>query len=208
MTMLNIGAGRGANILEEYSPYRRKVQTFKGRVSKLIGIDVDPVVMENPELDEAYIVAPKDIYPLADNSIDIIVSDHVLEHVEFPLEFATELHRVLKPGGWFCARTPVKWGYIGIGARLVPNSLHVKILKMLQPGRKAEDIFDVFYRINSRSAIRRAFPPSLWKDCTYGFNGVPGYHGNRKALFRLVEFWCWLMPRSLSAKFHIFIQKR
>lgn len=208
MTVLNIGAGRGANILEDFSPYRRKVQQFKGRVKKIIGIDVDPAVKENADLHEAHVVSPQDIYPLADASVDIAISDHVLEHVEFPKDFADEIARVLKPGGWFCARTPVKWGYIGLGARTFPNSRHVAMLEKLQPGRKAEDVFPVFYRMNTKGDLEKAFPEDRWLNCTYGYNGAPGYHANRKFLFRLIEIWCWLMPRSFSAKYHVFMQKK
>ncbi|WP_087207244.1 methyltransferase domain-containing protein [Yoonia vestfoldensis] len=145
---------------------------------------------------------------MPDQSIDIILCDHVLEHVAAPAEFVREIARVLKPGGWLCARTPAKWGYIGIGARLVPNALHVAFLKKLQPNRKAEDVFPTVYGMNTMAALGHYFDKSEWKNCTYGFNGVPGYHGNNAVLFRLIQFWGWLMPRSLSAKFHIFIQKR
>lgn len=208
MTLLNLGAGRGANILADRSPYRRKLQTFRSRVAKVIGVDVDPVVIENPDVDEAHVIELNDPYPLADSSIDIVVSDHVLEHVDNPREFAVEALRVLKPGGWFCARTPVKWGYIGIGARLIPNSLHVRFLKHLQPRREAEDVFPTRYRLNTKSALRQAFPEADWRHCTYGFNGVPGYHANNLALFKLVDAWSWVMPNALSAKFHVFLQKR
>lgn len=207
MTILNLGAGRGAAFSTDPSPYRRKVQAFKGRVKRVIGLDLDPVVLQNPDLDEAHIIEANGAYPLADQSIDLVICDNVLEHVENPTRFAAEIERVLRPGGWFCARTPVKWGYIGLGARLVPNALHVRLLRYLQPHRKAEDVFPTVYRMNTMPALRGAFPPSRWRNCTYGHNGVPSYHGNIPILFKMVEAWCWLMPRSLSAKYHVFMQK-
>jgi SAM-dependent methyltransferase len=208
MTMLNLGAGRGANIEEDTSTYRRRLQTFKARAARVIGVDLDPVVFDNPDLHDAHLIKIGEPYPLADESIDLIVSDHVLEHVTNPVEFAAEVHRVLKPGGWFCARTPVKWGYIGLCARLVPNSLHVRVLEKLQPERKAEDVFPVVYRMNSLTALKRVFQPAEWRNFTYGFNGDPGYHANSQILFKLIETWCWLMPRALGAKFHVFLQKK
>ncbi|MXO67071.1 methyltransferase domain-containing protein [Altericroceibacterium endophyticum] len=208
VTLLNLGAGRGANIVADYSSYRRKIQTFSGRVAKVIGLDVDPAVEENPDLDEAYVIDPSGKYPLLDESIDIIVSDHVLEHVDDPQGFAAEIDRVLKPGGWFCARTPTKWGYIGIATRSIPNSLHVRLLSRLQPQRKAEDVFPTRYRLNSISDLRDAFPPERWRHCSYGYNGVPSYHANRSLFFRMIDVYNWLMPNTLSAKFHVFLQKR
>jgi len=208
MVILNLGAGRGANIAEDSSTYRQKLQTFRGRVARVIGLDLDPVVLENPDLDEAHVIEIGKPYPVADESIDLIISDHVLEHVANPAEFAAEIDRVLKPGGWFLARTPTRWGYVGLGARLVPNSLHTRFLEKLQPERKAEDVFPVVYRMNTLGALRKVFPPARWHHYTYGFNGDPGYHANRRVLFRLVEMWGWLMPRWLSAKFHVVLRKK
>ena len=65
---------------------------------------------------------------------------------------------MLRPGGWLAARTPNKWGMIGIGARAVPNDLHTRVLRRLQPDRKAEDVFPVRYQMNTRKDLRRAVP--------------------------------------------------
>lgn len=206
--LLNVGAGRGANIVEDYSPYRQKLQKFRGRAARVLGIDVDPVVMENQDLDEAFHIGPDGRWPIADSSVDIVVCDHVLEHVADPVAFAHEVSRVLRPGGWFCGRTPMKWGYIGIFTRLIPNRLHAALLRRLQPQRLARDVFPTVYRINTFAAVRKLFSSDLWSDHSYGYNGVPGYHANSRILFRFIEIWCWLMPRSVSAKLHIFLQKK
>jgi SAM-dependent methyltransferase len=206
--LLNVGAGRGANIVNDLSPYRRDLQIFKGHVGKAIGIDIDDAVHKNPDLDEAYTVTGMQPWPISDGSIDVIVCDHVLEHVDDPEAFAREVSRVLKAGGWFCARTPTKWGYIGLATRSIPNSLHVRLLRLLQPHRKPEDVFPTRYKMNDRRSLRRHFQRSEWDHCSYGYNGVPGYHANSRVLFRIIELWCWLMPPPLSAKFHVFLKKR
>jgi ubiquinone/menaquinone biosynthesis C-methylase UbiE len=66
--------------------------------------------MQNPALDEAYVFNPKDPLPLGDASIDVIVSDVTFEHIVDPAQAARELDRVLKHGGWLCARTPIAMG--------------------------------------------------------------------------------------------------
>lgn len=105
--VLDFGAGRGANQSEDTVVYRRNLRSLKGRVREVIGVDVDPVVLTNSALDRAFVVKPDETLPLPDQSIDVIVSDFVFEHIQDPAWVAFELDRVLSPGGWICARTPI-----------------------------------------------------------------------------------------------------
>jgi len=44
--------------------------------------------------------------PLEDNRFDVIFCNHVMEHVNDPIRCMTELHRVMKPGGWGIMQVP------------------------------------------------------------------------------------------------------
>ena len=55
--------------------------------------DVDPVVKTHPHLDEVHVIEPGEPLPLADASVDVIVCEWVLEHVEHPEAFGRELAR-------------------------------------------------------------------------------------------------------------------
>lgn len=145
--VLDLGAGRGEGLLDDPVPFRRDLRTLRGHCADVIGCDVDPVVLSNPGLDRAFLISPDGRLALPDASVDVIVSDYVLEHIEDPAAFAAEVSRVLKPGGWFCARTPNYWGYIAVASRMIPNRLHAKVLARVQVGRKEKDVFPTWYRM-------------------------------------------------------------
>jgi SAM-dependent methyltransferase len=44
--------------------------------------------------------------PLEDNRFDVIFCNHVMEHVDDPIQCMSELYRVLKPGGWGILQVP------------------------------------------------------------------------------------------------------
>jgi SAM-dependent methyltransferase len=209
MTVLDFGAGRGAGPAEDPVPFRRDLQTLRGRVARVIGADIDRAVLDNPSLDEAVVLdGPRAPLPLDDRSIDLVVSDHCFEHVEDPAFTAAELTRVLRPGGWLCARTPNRWGYIGVGARAVPKDKHRHVLGRLQPHRHERDVFPAFYLLNTRAALRRHFPPERFDDHTYGFDAEPAYTGRSKVGTWLLGGLARLTPERCAATWMVFLRRR
>lgn len=210
MTVLDFGAGRGAQLDRDQddAPYRTGLCRIQGKVKRLVGIDVDPAVRENPYLDEAHVIELNRPIPLPDESFDLIYADWVIEHVANPERFATEVHRLLKPGGWFCARTPNRWGMTGIGATLIPSSKHVELLRKIQPERKAIDVFPTAYNMNTRRQIKKHFPDSLWNNYTYTENTDPPYVQFSRILMNLTSLYFRLAPPECALNLHVFLQKR
>ena len=206
--LLDLGCGRGRQFDVPDPGYAQDLQRFQGRVQRVIGIDVHDGVREHPYLDEWHVISPSDGIPIASDTVDIVVADWLLEHIEQPARLASEMERIIRAGGWFCARTVNRWSYIGVGARLMPNRLHGRLVRQLIPVARIEDVFPTLYRLNSLRAVRRWFPDDKWHNCSYVTNTTPRYFGSSRVLFRAIELYQRLTPRGLGTDLLIFLRRR
>jgi 2-polyprenyl-3-methyl-5-hydroxy-6-metoxy-1,4-benzoquinol methylase len=174
MTVLDVGCGRGAvaDRLEENAWEQCRI--LKGYCKKVIGIDVDPAGHQNPLIDEFRPIEGQR-WPIESTSIDLLISDAVLEHVENPDIFFAECERVVRPGGYVCFRTPNRWSYVAIGASIIPNRFHAKVVGRLQPGRQAKDVFPTFYRANTIRSLRRLMKKHSFEGCVYRHIAEPNF---------------------------------
>lgn len=205
--VLDFGAGRGEPLIDDAIAYRRSLGDLRLRCAHLEGCDIDDVVLENPFLDHAEVISLGEPLPYPDDRFDIVVSRNVFEHVEDPQWLAQELMRVVKPGGLIAAITPNKNGYIALAARLVPNSLHVKVLEKVQPGRKAVDIFPTRYRMNTKRTLQNAFGHQA-DVFVSPVSADPAYHFGSSAVYRLIRFCNKHLPDKLQPLLHVYIRKR
>ncbi len=150
-----VGCGRG--VLVDTDQPGGAWQDLRGEGRTVIGIDIEATGEQNPVIDEFRLIAEDGRWPLDDASVDLAVSDFVLEHVSNPEAFVGELSRVLRPGGMFIARTISRHSLLAIAARVVPNDHHAKALEHLQPGREERDVFRTAYRMNTRKDLTRLF---------------------------------------------------
>ncbi|RIA35352.1 methyltransferase family protein [Hephaestia caeni] len=205
--ILDYGAGRGAQIAEDALPYRRALKTLKGRVAHVEGCDIDPEVMKNPYLDAAKVFDPTKPLPYDDDSFDLVYSNWVFEHVANPDMVARELLRVVKPGGYICALTPNRWGYIAVASRLVGNRNHVPLLRRIQPNRKEFDVFPTLYRLNTPNMVKRHFGHAA-DIVVYAVSGDPAYHFQRPTIYKLFQWIHRLTPKRLQPLLLIFARKQ
>lgn len=205
--VVNLGAGRSAFYHDDYCDIRKKIQTLRmNEPAKIIGCDIDPVVLENMSTDKNILIGDDGKLPFENQSIDVIVTDMVLEHVENPGVFCEEITRVLKPGGYLCARTPHKYNYVSIAANIVPNKIHSKLLSLIQPLRKAEDVFPTAYRLNTIADLNKYFPQYV--DHTYIYPSYPCYYFGRKVIFLFMNLIHFITPSWFHGHLLIFKSKR
>lgn len=208
MTVLDFGAGRGAWFEDDTCAARKEARLVKGKVARVVGCDVDPAVLENQSIDKAIEIQLGEAIPIDSASVDVVVSDYVLEHIMDVDWFVAEIDRILKPGGWFCARTPTKYCYVAIFARLIRNRKHTALLKHVQPSRKEEDVFPTAYKLNTVSGLSQAFPCERYENHTYLYSAEPTYHFGNMVLFRFLQFVHWLTPKWFSGNLFIFLRKK
>lgn len=74
-------------------------------VQRKIGVEINPVARKRAEsqLDQVL----EKIEEVPNRSIDVVVSNHALEHVPFPIQALREIYRVLKPGGKLLLCVPI-----------------------------------------------------------------------------------------------------
>ena len=142
MSVLDLGAGAG--IVPQMN--------FKEHALCVCGLDPDERVLRNPYLHEGKIGFGESI-PYADSTFDMVVSDNVLEHLPSPDKVFAEIARVLKPGGIFLVKTPNKWHYVPIIARMSPLWFHRFVVGWR--GREGDDVFPTRYLANTASDINR-----------------------------------------------------
>lgn len=90
--------------------------------------------------------------PLKDNSVDVFLTNFVLEHIRHPERFFDEIGRVIKPNGVFALWTPNAHSPFGALLKILPSRA-AKALKRLF--FKDFDFYKTYYRANTVSRLNR-----------------------------------------------------
>lgn len=176
-TILDLGAGAG--IVAQMN--------FKGEAARVYGVDPDERVADNPYLDVGKVAWAEEL-PFDDESFDVVFSDNVLEHLEKPSDVFKEVHRVLKRDGVFLVKTPNKFHYVPIIARLTPHGFH-RFFNRLR-GRDSADTFPTRYRANSVGDFKSlARDSSLVLEDVRLIEGRPEYL--RMTSITYILGWCY-----------------
>ncbi len=144
--ILDAGCGNGSWIVKRIRD--------RGVTAHVMGIDIDDACFANKDIDEAQVSS---IYgmPFAAESMDLVLSGYVFEHLENPDAALTEIKRVLKPGARLIAWMPNRWNPVMVLSAMTSHRVHV-LLRSLTWGKGDADNAPTFYRLNTKSSLRAA----------------------------------------------------
>lgn len=117
------------------------------RTRLAVGIDMDlPGLKAHTGLN-AKIYGNLTQIPLKDQSFELVTANMVVEHLDQPEAVFLEVHRLLRPGGFFVFHTTnVQNPFLRFAAK-VPQGLKNSVVYLLEH-RKAEDVFPTRYLAN------------------------------------------------------------
>lgn len=126
--------------------------------SHVISLDILLDQVKQNELADSKIVGDAcGLLPIAADSVDIVTSRSVLEHLYDNDSFIEESHRVLRPGGHSVHVFPCKWAPFAIINRILPNKLASWLVHAIYPNWQAVCGFRVFYRNCDHDNMARVF---------------------------------------------------
>lgn len=201
-TIVDFGCGRGTQ-QDDAVPFRRQLRNLRGKVTTLIGLDVDPNASSNPFVDQFRLLT-SDEWPIESATVDLCFSDCVLEHLSQPDRFFAEARRALRPGGYLCIRTTNAWSYVAAASRLIPNRMHARVLAHVQERRQERDVFPTVYRCNSIPRLKAALARHGFDAVVYGHEAEPSYAAFSGLAYLLAFVYGRVAPSLLRATLFAF----
>ncbi|MDD3647565.1 MAG: class I SAM-dependent methyltransferase [Candidatus Dojkabacteria bacterium] len=172
MTVLEAGCGFSSMFKEEYK-----------KAGRVIGVDVcEEFLKMNEVLNEKILASLEDIPQIESESINLIISSWVFEHIQDPDKAFAEFARVLKKGGKLIFLTPNDWNYIVLLNRIVPDFLRKRIVGAMSENL-VTDPMPAVYRANSVGKLRQLAEGNNLKIEKLVLNGDPTYVAINKLFF-------------------------
>lgn len=126
--------------------------------AKIVGVDISAEELShNEDVDDRIVADATSHLPLASNSVDIVCSRSVVEHLTEVDGFLDEAHRVLKPGGLAVTLFPSKNAPYALLKRILPHTVGRQLLYLVKPGSKQFLGFRTYYDQCTLRAMKQAF---------------------------------------------------
>jgi len=174
--VLDAGCGSGGIISE-----------FKSIPKSIAGIDINKELLTENQIVNKKIIADLEHIPLDNNSVDIVISEFVLEHLRKPTIVLREISRVLKPEGMFIFITPNIINPIIALSKILPHAFHSLLRSRLL--KKEEKTHYTYYRANTHQKLLKLGKMAGFNNCEIMRAGNPEYLGFCKPLVPISIFF-------------------
>jgi len=144
--VVDVGGGRRC----VFAKHRRSAAT-------IVAVDISAEELSHNEDVDGRIVADATRHlPFETNSVEIVCSRSVVEHLEEVDGFLAEAHRVLKPGGLAVTLFPSKNAPSALIKRTLPHSVGRQLLHLVKPGSTHFLGFRTYYDQCTLGAMEQA----------------------------------------------------
>lgn len=125
---------------------------YKYSTDKSIGIDIDLKSLRDNINYDNLILSNLENIPFRNETVDIINTKSVMEHIEYPDVVFKEFFRLLKEKGILIMVVPNVYNPVNLFGKLTPLKLH-KILMKIVSRRDEQDIYPTYFRYCSPYSI-------------------------------------------------------
>jgi ubiquinone/menaquinone biosynthesis C-methylase UbiE len=143
--VVDIGGGRRCL----FAKHRRSAAT-------IVAVDISSEELSHNEDVDRRIVADATKLPFASDSVDVVCSRSVVEHLPDVDRFLAEAHRVLRPGGLAVSFFPSKNAPYALIKRALPHSVGRRLMHLVKPYTKDFLGFPTYYQRCTLRAMKRA----------------------------------------------------
>ncbi|MBU0976526.1 MAG: class I SAM-dependent methyltransferase [Patescibacteria group bacterium] len=180
-TVLEAGCGFSSMFEKEYK-----------RAKRVIGVDVSEEFLKmNKVLDEKIVASLENIPQVESESVDMIISSWVFEHIQDPSKAFAEFSRVLKKGGRLVFLAPNNWNYVVFFNRIIPDWLRKKVVGKMSENL-VTDPMPAVYRANSADKLFKLAKLNNFTINRLILNGDPTYIAINRFFFYIgvaIEFF-------------------
>ncbi len=139
--VLDAGSGR----------WNRMLKSRKAK--KIIGVDIEFDSIKSNKIINFGVVGDIQQQMFQEEVFDLIVSNDLVEHLQYPEQFIKVCSRVLKPFGHIVIAAPNRNSLFGILAAIIPNDVKQWLFKIIFGRRNQNEVH--FYRLNTEDAFRK-----------------------------------------------------
>ncbi len=179
------------------------ISEFQFMPKLIIGVDINKKLLDKNKIVNKKIVSDLEHIPLGNNSVDIVISEFVLEHLRNPSAVFKEIYRVLKPKGVFIFITPNIINPIMTLSKILPHLFHTLLrIKLL---KKEEETHPTYYRANTYLRLLKLGEETGFHNYEITRAGNPEYFGFCKPLVPMSIFFEKLIDNNFLNTFKMYL---